>query len=367
MRNFRTSLSWMLVSLVVVASEAAIPSGIAASQTSESFLCVTGYTPQNSKANLETAMKMLELSCAANIFNDEDAAQELEELRERIPDASLPLKVEPNEAINSYLLIIHGKDVDRFPFFLLVDGVQTPFQFDDQRKHVHQVSVPREADLEPPLTAHAYRYMMPGLSPGLHNVFPIIDGTVSQVSRSVVQAGGGSIMVGNGEPPEISSRRPPDSAFMSGSFVSDGESILPHEGLFLSHERNPASEDDVEPWTVKLRPGERFNYFIQARPHCSERHPNRDYWVSLFLNSRQIPIQAELPSRKGAYLRLACNEEVTIPASLRAPQEPGQYRLYPLGIANPYHAITSSTSVGLQPRVFPFFPNIYTVQVTDPN
>ena len=364
MCSCRLILSRMLTLLLVVASGAVIPTGIAASQTSESFLCVTGYTPQWSETNLETAKRKLELSCAANIFNDEEAARELEELRNRFPNAPSPPQVQPNEPIESYLLIIHGKNVEQFPFFVLVDGIQTPFRIEDQRKRIHYISVPREDDLEPPLEAHAYRFMKPGLSPGLHNVFPTVDATVSQVSRSVVNSGG-TRFAGSDEPPAVSSMRPPDSAFMSGTMRSDEESALPHHGLFLSRKANPDSEEDVEPWDVTLRPGERLDYFIQARPPCNEGTPVRSYWVSVFVNSRQIPIHSNVPEQKGVHLRLACNEEATIPVSLTAPQEPGQYRLYPLGVMNPYRALTEETPVELHPRPFPFFPKIYTLRVTD--
>lgn len=330
------------------------------------ILCISTHDPW-ARVGLEVSKRILELSCAANFLNDQEAARELEELRHEIrgrlgPIQPGPPRVEPDTPWTSYLLVINGTEVEHFPFFLLIEGFQEPFEFQGELKTVHYVTVPREVDLQRPLEVHIYPFVAPGLSTGLHSFFLIFDATVSLSILDVLWSGPGAVYAGNGEPPRVA-ERPPDEEFIRGT--PQEASVLPHGGIFLSTSPQPRSEEELLSWEVTMRPGELLSYYIHTRPFCEEGDPPRDYWVSVYLESRQIPLDVS-SSRKKALVHLECQEEVTMFATLRVPQEPGRYRLYPLGIQNPYYTPGPPTPQPLWPSVFPpSFSPVYYIQVTE--
>jgi len=215
------------------------------------------------------------------------------------------IRVNSNKPLSFYLALLHSKPNPTFPIFLLIDGLQQAFQLEGEEAVVHQLFVPPDDGSFQP---HAFYYEVPALPPGLHNVI-IATFSVSPLAP------------------------------------------------------NPSREELKNGWVVHLQPGQRLRYFIGLRAACVDDQLH-DYQVMVFLNELQIPIETEDRQRL-ALVRLACEQEIWLDASLIAPQKPGEYLLIPFAIINPYARDYRDPEKLAEKPLIPFGPvPKYVVKVT---
>ncbi len=310
------------------------------------FLCFSGFIPPD---QLEVYLQDLALSCKSFVTGSP--------YQEKVKKSDV-IRVKADKSLSFYLAILHSKPNPTFPIFLLIDGLQQAFQLEGEEAVVHQLFVPLDDGSFQP---HAFYYEVPALPPGLHNV---IIATFSVSPDDVMLAPSlQSIYAGEGTIPKVSSLRPPDSAFRMGITRPVEETQFPWEGIFLSLSPNPSREELKNGWVVRLQPGQRLRYFIGLRAACVDDQLH-DYQVMVFLNELQIPIEAEDRQRL-VLVRLACEQEIWLDASLIAPQKPGEYLLIPFAIINPYARDYRDPEKLAEKPLIPFGPvPKYVVKVT---
>lgn len=293
-------------------------------QKINSYLCFIAFGE-----DVQLTKKLIELSCAANSFGNQQAAQELDRLQ--IPSRDF-VRAKPNQSLSFFLGVINGTSQTTLTLLMLNYGLQRPFVLEGKEDIVHRLSVPRD---DGALQAHVFQYEIPPLPSGLNNISLVLIGVheTPPIPRTVTLYVEMSIQVGNGEPPKVSPLRPPDSVFRRGTMLPSDSNL--RDGIFLSLVPNPLDQQ-IDNWQVELLPGQRLDYYLVVRAPCIPGGGDRDYIAMSILDGLQLPIEVG-NQQPLAHLRLSCDQEADIPASLIAPQEPGSHLLVPFGIINPYN------------------------------
>jgi len=229
-----------------------------------------------------------------------------------------------------------------YTYVVLLDNRQVLFELEGRRglwDFRHRITVPPNVPL-------VQEFTIPSLSRGLHNLtllgfrsvedcFPPLPGFPP--SNGVIWTHR-SVLVGEEEVPEFTVALPAPESFQAGTEKKE----LPFTGIWIGLSPKPV---DLDLPGVSLRPGQRFDYFIYARNDRNFPQVQLRQWaVVAFLEALQVPLQPfRTPMVWYESIELPRGYEITLPASLAAPRDPGVYNLVVMMLGEPYRPTTEET------------------------
>lgn len=311
---------WLLISLVGLLIS---PYSSAQGQSGGTFSTVLGIAPTKEQAQVEA-------DHLAQVGRDWSG-----------PILNLPDFFRAEEGKLSTFAFYHWHNCPTartYSYILLIDNRQVIFEIEGQGlgDFRHRLTVQPNVPL-------VRKFTIPALSRGLHNLalvafpkvgecFPVLPGLLP---RNAVNRVTRSVLVGLEEPPEFTVALPAPESFKSGTEKNE----LPITGIWIGLSAEPV---DLKVPGVSLKPSERFDYFIYAR---NDIFPQLRQWaVVAFIEALQVPINPfQTPMVWYESILLPSGYEITLPASLVAPRDPGVYSLVVMMLGEPYRLTTQET------------------------
>lgn len=261
-----------------------------------------------------------------------------------------------NSPASFAFFLLHDCPDDRaYEFVLLVDNRQLAFEMEYEEATDLSHSIIVETGI--PLVRG---FTISDLEDGMHNISLIAVPEKDECfeedlppdippanPRNLIVTNSKSVLVGIEQPTEFTVSRPNQENFKVGITKEDS----PVQGARIGFSPEPDRLTvQLPPPGVDLSPGESFDFYIYGR---NDGYDQIEEWsIVMFVAQMQVPIDPfAIPVNWHESLKLLPGQEIALPATIVAPELPGNYRLLVIMFGEPYRLTTLETL--FMPAEFP--------------